>query len=214
MRKRNGLCLMACLAAAWALMPAGVGAAKPAPKANAGVVARGALLVNVGGCNHCHTPWAFDASLGMPVPDMKRMLSGHPAGAPDPEGKPGKRDMALIGPTFTSFAMPFGTVYAPNLTPDKETGLGSWTEKMFVDAIRNGKHMGGNGRAILPPMPWMDLAALPDADLKALHAYLRSIPEVRNAVPDHKVPEPVYNAITENFEKLKKATAASHAAKP
>jgi hypothetical protein len=166
---------------------------------------RGALLVRVGGCNHCHTPWVFSADLGMPVPDMKRMLSGHPADAPDPEGKVGKRDIGLIGPTFTSFAMPFGTVYASNLTPDKETGLGSWTEKMFVDAIRNGKHMGGNGRAILPPMPWMDLAALPDADLKAVFAYLRSIPAIRNPVPAHKVPEPVYNAITESFEKLKKA---------
>jgi len=144
----------------------------------------------------------------MPVPDMRRMLSGHPADAPDPEGKPGKRDIALIGPTFTSFAMPFGTVYAPNLTPDKETGLGSWTEKMFVDAIKNGKHMGGNGRAILPPMPWMDLAALPEADLKAIYAFLKSIPAVRNPVPAHKVPEPVYAAITENFEKVKKAMAA------
>jgi hypothetical protein len=183
-----------------------------APKA-AGAVERGALLVQVGGCNHCHTPWTFDAALGMPVPDMKRMLSGHPADAPDPEGKPGKRDIALIGPTFTSFAMPFGTVYAPNLTPEKETGLGSWTEKMFVDAIRTGKHMGGNGRAILPPMPWMDLMALPDADLKAIHAFLKTIPAVRNPVPAHKVPEPVYNAITESMEKLKRARVA-HAAKP
>ena len=185
-----------------AVAPAAQG--KPA-KAPGGDVARGALLVHVGGCNHCHTPWGFDANLGMPVPDMKRMLSGHPAGGPDPEGKPGKRDVALIGPTFTSFAMPFGIVYAPNLTPDKDTGLGSWTEKMFVDAIRTGKHMGGNGRAILPPMPWMDLRALPDPDLKAIFAFLQSIPVVKNPVPAHKVPEPAYDAITENFEKLKQA---------
>ena len=75
--------------------------------------------------------------------------------------------------------MPFGIVYAPNLTPDKETGLGSWTEKMFLDAIRNGKHMGGNGRAILPPMPWMDLGGAAGRGPKAVYAYLKSIPEVR-----------------------------------
>ena len=87
---------------------------------------------------------------------------------------------------------------------------------MFVDAFRTGKHMGGNGRAILPPMPWMDLAALPEADLKAIYAYLKSIPPVKNPVPAHKVPEPVYDAITENFEKVKKLKAAGHApaAKP
>jgi cytochrome c551/c552 len=195
----------------------GVGRAKTVAKgeaAGAAAAERGAMIVQIGGCNHCHTPWMFDASLGMPVPDMKRMLSGHPADAPDPEGKVGKRDVGLIGPTFTSFAMPFGTVYAPNLTPDKDTGMGTWTEKMFVDAIKNGKHMGGNGRAILPPMPWMDLSALPETDLKALYAFLKSIPAVRNPVPAHKVPEPVYAVITENFEKLKKAMQARPAAKP
>ena len=57
-------------------------------------------------------------------------------------------------------------------------------------------------------MPWMDLAVLPEADLKSLYAYLKSIPAVRNPVPAHKVPEPVYAAITENFEKLKKAMQA------
>ena len=218
MTRRNRSWVGAGLAGAVALAVWGSAAAGPkgAPAAAAGkaggAVERGGLLVQVGGCNHCHTPWMFDAALGMPVPDMKRMLSGHPADGPEPEGKPGKHDIGLIGPTFTSFAMPFGTVYAPNLTPDKETGLGSWTEKMFVDAFRTGKHMGGNGRAILPPMPWMDIAALPDADLKAVYAFLTSIPAVKNAVPAHKVPDPVYNAITESMEKLKKAKAA-HAAK-
>lgn len=197
------------IATATVLVTAGAArAAKPGAKAEGAPAERGAFIVQVGGCNHCHTPWMFDANLGMPVPDMKRMLSGHPADAPDPEGKAGKRDIGLIGPTFTSFAMPFGVVYAPNLTPDKDTGLGTWTEKMFVDAIKNGKHMGGNGRSILPPMPWMDLAVLPEADLKSLYAYLKSIPAVRNPVPAHKVPEPVYAAITENFEKLKKAMQA------
>jgi hypothetical protein len=196
--------LLALLGGGVALALGGAALSKPGAGARDPAVARGALLVQVSGCNHCHTPWVFDAKLGMPVPDMKRMLSGHPAGGPDPQGTRGKHDVVLIGPSFTSFAMPFGTVYAPNLTPHKERGLGSWTEKMFLDAIRKGKHLGGDGRAILPPMPWMDLAALPDADLKAIFAYLRTVPESDNAVPDHKVPEAVYTAVTENFEKLKK----------
>ena len=214
MTRRDRLWLVGCSSAVMMFAAAGAASAKPAAKAEAAGTERGALLVRVGGCNHCHTPWVFDANLGMPVPDMKRMLSGHPADGPDPEGKPGKRDMALIGPTFTSFAMPFGIVYAPNLTPDKDTGMGSWSEKMFVDAFRTGKHMGGAGRAILPPMPWLDLATLPEADLKAIFAYLMSVPAVKNAVPAHKVPEPVYNAITENFEKLKKLKAAGPAPAP
>jgi len=200
--KRTGVMIGVTLAVALATA-SGVGRAKTVAKgeaAGAAAAERGAMIVQIGGCNHCHTPWMFDASLGMPVPDMKRMLSGHPADAPDPEGKVGKRDV--------------GTVYAPNLTPDKDTGMGTWTEKMFVDAIKNGKHMGGNGRAILPPMPWMDLSALPETDLKALYAFLKSIPAVRNPVPAHKVPEPVYAVITENFEKLKKAMQARPAAKP
>jgi hypothetical protein len=85
---------------------------------------------------------------------------------------------------------------------------------MFVDAIKKGKHLGGDGRAILPPMPWMDLAALPEADLKSIFAFLRSIPAVRNPVPAHKVPEPVYTAVTESFEKVKKAMQARGGARP
>ncbi|MES1204704.1 MAG: diheme cytochrome c-553 [Pseudomonadota bacterium] len=200
-------------AIAVAVTATGAAWAKPPAKADA-AVARGAMFVHVGGCNHCHTPWVFNAEVGMPIPDMRRMLSGHPSDGPEPEGKVGKHDIGLIGPTFTSFAMPFGTLYAPNLTPDPETGLGSWTEKMFVDAIKTGKHMGGNGRAIMPPMPWMDLAELPDADLKAIFAFLRSIPPVKNAVPAHKVPDAVYVGITEGFEKVKKMKAAMAAAGP
>ncbi len=139
----------------------------------------------------------------MPVPDFSRRLSGHPADAPDPGGSVGAQDIGLIGPTFTSFKMPFGTIYSPNLTPDKDTGLGSWKEADFIKAIRNGKHFGGNGRAILPPMPWMDYAKMTDEDLKAVFAYLRSIKPIRNAVPDPKVPAPAIDGITESFEKLK-----------
>ena len=57
-----------------------------------------------------------------------------------------------------------------------------WTEDVFVAAIRNGKHMGA-GRPILPPMPYYYYKNLTDDDLKAVFAYLKSLPAISNAVP-------------------------------
>ena len=122
---------------------------------------------------------------------MDRMLSGHPHNAPDPYGTPDPRDTAVIGPTFTSFAFPFGVTYTLNLTPDIETGTGTWTEEMFLNIFRHARHLGGEGRTIMPPMPWPNVASLPDEDIIAIFAYLRSIPPVRNAVPSSRVPEDV-----------------------
>jgi hypothetical protein len=152
-------------------------------------IARGQYLVRIGSCNDCHTPWMFDEELGVPRPDMSRMLSGHPQGGPDPEGTLGAHDIGLIGPTFTSFALPFGTVYAMNLTPDPDTGTGTWTEEMFLDIFRKGRHLGGDGRGVMPPMPWFWIRNLSDDDLRAVFAYLQSIPPIRNEVPDPKIAE-------------------------
>ncbi|GEJ55743.1 c-type cytochrome [Anaeromyxobacter diazotrophicus] len=171
------------LAAAASPAPGPAGAADPAQ------VKRGEYLVRLGGCNDCHTPWKVDRALGVPAPDLTRRLSGHPADGPDPAGKYTPPDSAVIGPDFTSFALPFGTVYSSNLTPDP-TGLGDWTEPQFAAAMRTGRHTGDpRARPILPPMPWMSLAHLTDADLAAIWAYLRSLPPIRNAVPPPKVPE-------------------------
>ena len=163
---------------------------------------RGKLLVSFGGCNDCHTPWKFDPKIGAPVPDMTRMLSGHPEGAPEPSGTLGEGDMALIGPTFTSFRMPFGMIYTPNLTPDPDTGTGAWTEEMFLGIFRKAKHLGGTGRPVLPPMPWPMVATLPDEDIIAIFSYLQSIPPVRNYVPTVQPPREVQHAINESNQKL------------
>ena len=53
----------------------------------------------------------------------------------------------------------------------------------FVDTLRNGRHQ-GRGRQLLPPMPWASFGQMDDADLKAIFAYLRTVPKVRNKVPD------------------------------
>lgn len=170
---------------------------------------RGKELVTLGGCNDCHTPMRFDPALGMPKPQMDRMLSGHPEGAPDPEGAPGKTDQGVIGPTFTAFKLPFGVVYAANLTPDPETGL-RMSEDDFVKAMRSGKHQGkADARPILPPMPWMNLAQAPEEDLRAIHAYLITIPPVKNRVAEPRVPAPAIAEIAKSYAKM-----AEHAPAP
>ena len=85
--------------------------------------------------------------------------------------------------TNTAFAGPWGISYAFNLTPDKNTGIGIWTEDIFIKTIRNGRHW-GVARPILPPMPWQNIREMTDEDLRAVFAYLRSIPPVNNKVPD------------------------------
>jgi len=170
------------IAAAFALSVLSL-AAVPAAAAQDSQVARGAYLVTAGGCNDCHTPLVMGPK--GPEPDMSRMLSGHPESMilPPPPALPeGPWNWVGAG-TLTAFAGPWGVSYARNLTPDKATGLGGWTEEMFIQTLRTGRHM-GTGRPLLPPMPWPWAGKYSDADLKAIFAYLRSIPAIKNRVPD------------------------------
>jgi hypothetical protein len=157
-----------------------LGAERSKKPANAEPVARGKYLVAFGGCNDCHTPLKLTDK--GPVPDMARMLSGHPQDTklPVPALKPGPWFAATAG--VTAWTGPWGITYAANLTPDINTGLGIWTEDMFLKAMSTGRHMGA-GRQILPPMPWQNLAGLEESDLKAIYAYLHTIPAIQNQVP-------------------------------
>jgi hypothetical protein len=145
-------------------------------------VERGAHLVRTMGCNDCHTPWVIGPR--GPEPDMSRALTGHPADVvmpPAPQLPPGPW-LWMGAATNTAFAGPWGVSFTANLTPDKETGLGEWTEEMFIQTMRTGRHQ-GKGRPILPPMPFQMIAALDDSDIKALFAYLQSLAPVKNRVP-------------------------------
>lgn len=118
-------------------------------------VERGKYLATIGGCTDCHTPGHF---LGHP--DMTRFLGGSDVGF----GAPG-----------------MGVFVGPNLTPDKETGLGKWSAQQIVTAITTGKRP--DGRMLAPMMPWRGLSSLTTPDALAIAAFLKSLPPVSNKVP-------------------------------
>jgi mono/diheme cytochrome c family protein len=158
------------------------GATAPATADSQSQIERGRLLVIGGACHDCHSPKVFNN--GAPEADPARLLSGHPesAGVPQPFKGDGGPWTTHVNDHLTAWSGAWGVSFAANLTPDQNTGLGIWTEDMFLNAMKQGKHM-GTSRPILPPMPWMYSGQLPDEDLKAMFAYLKSLPAVANRVP-------------------------------
>jgi mono/diheme cytochrome c family protein len=158
--------------------------AKAAPardSKSASPIDRGRYLVTIGQCNDCHTPWKMGPA--GPVPDLERMLMGHPAELKLPPPPKLTEQWNWAGAvTFTAFTGPWGISYSANLTPDDSTGIGKWTYEQFLTTLKTGTHIDGK-RPILPPMPWPNVAQMTDEDLKAVFAYLKSIPPIKNAVP-------------------------------
>ncbi len=131
-------------------------------------VARGRYLATVGNCGICHSP--RDAT-NRPIPDT---LSG---------GTVGRQQKGA------------GVFWGPNLTNDKETGLGAWSDQDIIQAFRRGARP--DGRELSPVMPTEAYVLLTDADAKAIVAYLRSLKPVKNKVLDpvgvgQKSPKPYY----------------------
>lgn len=153
-------------------------------------VARGKYLVDTIGCQDCHSPKVFDG--GFPHPDPAKAMSGFSGMTLPPVDKkvlaPG--NWYLMAPDLTAYAGPWGISYAANITPDEQTGIGLWTEDIFVASIRTGKHMGA-GREVLPPMPWNYYQTMTDDDLKAIFAYLKTFPPIKNVVPAPVAPPDV-----------------------
>jgi hypothetical protein len=143
----------------------------------------GEHLVKVGGCNDCHTPKKMGPN--GPELDMSLMLSGHPAQMPPPDFDPkeaAKKNL-IITQTFTSWTGPWGTTYAPNLTSDS-TGIGNWKEEQFVKCLHEKKWMGlDNTRPLMPPMSMMPVTEMSEDELKAIFAYLKTTPALKNVAP-------------------------------
>jgi mono/diheme cytochrome c family protein len=157
---------------------------------NQELIKRGEYLVSYGGCNDCHTPKIITPK--GPEPDPNTLLSGHLSAEKLPEVPSGiigtEKWGALTTNDMTAWVGPWGVSFAANLTPDNRTGLGGWTEELFIKTMRTGRHL-GVGREILPPMPWYTLAALTDGDLNAIFAYLHSIKPIENEVPQPIPPQ-------------------------
>jgi mono/diheme cytochrome c family protein len=115
---------------------------------------RGKYLVTVMGCNDCHTPGYFFGK-----PDMTRFLGGSEVG----------------------FEIPgLGVFHGPNLTADKDTGLGGWTDAQIAIAMTTGKRP--DGRELAPIMPFRAFANLTKDDVASIVAFLRALPPVKNKV--------------------------------
>jgi mono/diheme cytochrome c family protein len=119
------------------------------------------LMQSIVACGNCHTPKG-------------------------PQGEPPGMELAG-GLKFEE--KPF-TAYASNITPDRETGIGKWTDAQIIAAIREGKRP--DGSIIGPPMPIGLYRDMSDRDVKAIVAYLRSVKPVKNAVPksEYRMPLP------------------------
>ncbi|MGH9408401.1 MAG: c-type cytochrome [Vicinamibacterales bacterium] len=116
-------------------------------------------------CILCHSPFEITADGHLQIPD----------------------GMAFTGRNWTPDGVPFVT--APNLTPDAETGIGTWTDDQLARAIREG--IGHDGRTLFPVMPYEKLRHLSDEDLASIVVYLRSLKPVRHPLPKSNVPFPV-----------------------
>ncbi|MBI3786622.1 MAG: c-type cytochrome, partial [Ignavibacteriales bacterium] len=128
--------------------------------AKANPVKRGEYLVEAIDCAGCHSTYTPEGAI---IPEMK--LAG--------------------GLTFDLY--PFGKYVTRNLTSDKETGLGNWTDAEIKRALTQG--INRDGRKFLPfPMPWTAFAQMKDEDLNAIIAYLRTVPAVHNKIPDPEKP--------------------------
>ena len=128
-------------------------------------IERGTYIANSMGCFYCHSPH-----------DWSKRDEPIPAG------------MEGAGAQLRYTDLP-GRIIAPNLTPDKETGAGTWSDDALARAIREG--IGHDDRTLFPIMPYSHYRNMPDDDLASVVVYLRSIPPVRNPLPQTEVISPV-----------------------
>jgi len=149
------------------------GTAGPGAVPGGDPIARGKFLSEVLGCVECHTPRGADGK-----PDPRFLMAGHRAEDPYPTWSDSLWDRGMgmiVSPSGTAYAGPWGVTFARNLTPDPSTGIAGWNEESFIYVLREG--------TLKPPMPNLLYGNLSDDDLKAIFAWLHSLPPVKNLVP-------------------------------
>jgi len=129
-------------------------------------VTRGEYLVEILGCGACHTDGAL---IGEPNSDMS--LAGSRIG------------IAYTSPLENRYP---GVVYAPNITPDDETGIWRWSDRQIAEAVRAG--LGRHGERRILVMPWQGYAQISDDDAYAIVGYLKNIDPIRHRVPEDVPP--------------------------
>jgi hypothetical protein len=150
-------------------------------------LARGKYLVEtVAGCFDCHSPHEY--------------VNGQWI------GKPGMKGAGQIFPPGFISLPPGAEVVAPNITPDRATGIGSWTDAEIEEAIQHGVAKGG--RPLFNLMPYGQFRVLSAEDVKSIIVYLRSLPPVHNPLPITKMPFPVQVEMDEAPPLAKNASAA------
>jgi len=150
---------------------------------NEAMIVKGKYLVDIMGCNDCHSPKKMGPMGPEIIPEL--MLSGYPADRPVApfDLSLTQKAISMMNSDLTAAAGPWGISFAGNLTPDA-TGLGNWTELQFKKALTEGKYKGmDNTRMLLPPMPWQNYIDLKESDIQAIFQYLQSIKPVKNIVP-------------------------------
>jgi mono/diheme cytochrome c family protein len=88
---------------------------------------------------------------------------------------------------------PFGTVYSSNITPDRQTGIGDWTDEQIITATRLGRR--SNGERLLPVHPYPVFNGMAETDLRALVAYLRSVPPVNRPKQPRRIAVPLFESV-------------------
>ncbi len=121
------------------------------------------------------------------VESALRCLGCHTEGDYRKPGSPTIENKVGAGTRWADAAYPWAV--APNITPDKETGAGNWTDDMLARAIREG--IGHDGRALFPIMPYQSFHLMSDDDLAAVVVYIRSLPAVKNQLPSTQIPFPL-----------------------
>lgn len=134
------------------------------------VVERGSYLANhVAACIHCHSKRDFTKFAG-PV------IQGTEGGGGD------------VFDNHILEAIP-GTLYGKNITPDKETGIGNWTDDEILRAITHG--IRNNGDTLFPIMPYVSFNKMAKDDLLSIVAYLRTLKPINNKVKDRQLMIPI-----------------------